>query len=253
MKHIDFLPDIYRQQRVQRRARRWWCTVAGVFAAAILAASLSQWMVRRSIQRELAEVEPKYAAALTREAELAILKEDIVREEEIAGLYTYLAHPWPRTQILSAVIRPLPASIRLSEINVAFEMLPQGAVILPASSNAQGNTQKAPSPASQDLTQLRSECDGRQVVLSISGTATVLTELHAYVDQVGKSPLIAAAHLKGVESAGTGQAAGEARFHIHVVVLAGYGQAGGPPLDPAVPRAETVSAIDKPLQGGPLP
>ena len=253
MKNIDFLPEIYKQQRVQRRARRWWCTVAGIFAVAVLGAAFSQWMIRRSIQRELTQVEPKYAEALRRETELQLVRQEISRAEEVANLYAYLAHPWPRTQLLAAIVRPLPESIRLSEVTIAFETLPQGPIINPASSatSSGGNANETPSPARADLAQLRSECDGRQVVLSLTGTATVLSELHAYVDQLGKSPLIAAAHLKGVESSGTGKAAGESRFHIHVVVRPGYGQPGGPHPGHAAPPAGHVSAREPLSRGAP--
>ncbi|HZL89969.1 MAG TPA: hypothetical protein VFB96_16495 [Pirellulaceae bacterium] len=244
MKNIDFLPEIYKQQRVQRRARSWWCTVAGIFAAAILSASLYQWMIRRGIQLELIQVEPKYAEALKREAELQLVRQEIARAEEVASLYAYLAHPWPRTQLLAAIIRPLPDSVRLSEVTIAFEILPQGVVIHPASSPA-GNLKQTPSPAIADLGILRDECDGRQVVLSITGTATVLTELHAYVDELGKSSLIAAAHLKGVESSGAGKATGESRFHIHVVAKPGYGQEGGPAVEPPRPPAGHVSRAER--------
>jgi hypothetical protein len=249
MKNIDFLPEIYRQQRVQRRARRWWCTVAGIFAVAVLSAAFSQWMIRRGIQHELAQVEPKYAEALQREAELQLVRQEIMRAEEVASLYAYLGHPWPRTQLLAGIVGPLPDSIRLSEVTIAFETLPQGPIIHPASSATSpgGNAKLTPSPASQDLAQLRNECDGRQVILSITGTATVLTELHAYLDQLGKSPLIAAAHLKGVESSGAGKATGESRFHSHVVVRPGYGQDGGPPVEPAAPAPGQVSASEQVL------
>lgn len=247
MKNIDFLPDIYRQKRHQRRAMRWWCVVGVVFAAAVLAAATSQWMIRRGIQHELAQVEPKYAEALQREAELAAVRQEIVQLEEVASLYAYLSHPWPRTQLLAGIIKPLPNSIRLTEVTMAFESLPQGPAVSPAAASARlsAGAKASPSPAKQDLTQLRNECDGRQVVLTVTGTATVQTELHAYVDQLGKSPLIAAAHLKSVESSGAGKTTGEARFHIHVVVRGGYGQRSGPPLDRAVPLHGQLSANNR--------
>lgn len=230
MKNIDFLPDIYRQQRIQRSARRWWCLVAGIFSVALLAAAASQWILRGSIQRELAQVEPKYAEALQREVQLQVVRQEVARAEEVASLYAYLGHPWPRTQLLAGVIRPLPASIALSEVTIGFQALPQGAP-LTAASRGTGAAKPAPTEAAQDMNTLRQECDGRHTILSITGTALQLNDLHAYVDQLGKSPLIAAAHLKGVESSTSGSP-GEARFHIHVVIRPGYGQPGGPEIAP---------------------
>jgi Tfp pilus assembly protein PilN len=243
MKSIDFLPDIYRQARADRSNRRWWCTIAGVFAIAILSAAVSQWMLRRRIETELAEVGPKYADALQREAELALVRQEIVRADEVAELYTYLSHPWPRTQLLASIVRPLPQSVRLTEITFGHESLTAGPPLTPASSPPSGGKPSL-SPAQADLLQLRSECDWRQPILSITGTASVLTELHAYVDQLGKSPLIAAAHLKGVEASADGQTAGQCRFQLHVVVRPGYGQPDGPRLESETPPPEHLSAVD---------
>lgn len=243
MKSIDFLPDVYRQARADRSARRWWCTIAGVFAVAILSAAVSQWMLRRSIERELAEVAPKYADALQREAELALVRQEIVRAEEVAELYTYLSHPWPRTQLLASIVRPLPQSVRLTEVTIGYESLPAGPPITPASSAPSGD-KSALSPARADLLQLRSECDARQPILSITGTASVLAELHAYVDRLGKSPLVAAAHLKGLEVSADRRAAGECRFQLHVVVRPGHGQPDGPRIEKDTPPPQHLSTFD---------
>ena len=34
-----------------------------------------------------------------------------------ASLYTFLKNPWPRTQLLAEVVRPLPDGIRLAKID----------------------------------------------------------------------------------------------------------------------------------------
>jgi Tfp pilus assembly protein PilN len=250
MKNLDFLPEIYRQQHRQRAARRWWCAVAAVFAASISVAAGSQWWIRRGIERELADVESKFAEALKRNVEFARLQEEIVRAEEVAELYTYLAHPWPRTQLLAALVRPLPDSMRLTELSITFEMLPAEAP--PSRAGEKGMPPAAkpePSLAVKDLQTLRQECDQRQTVISLAGVADDVNELHGYVEQLGKSPLFAAAHLKGVESAAQGSEAGHSRFLVHVVVKPGYGQPRGPhPRD--FPAASSVAPADVQLAGG---
>ena len=250
MKYIDFLPEIYAQKRVQRRARAWWCLAAAAFAVIVLLAASTQWMVRHGIERELAQIEPSYADALARQTQLQQIRQELAREEEIADLYAYLAHPWPRSQLLAAVIRPLPDSVRLTDIAITHETLPAGPVIV------QAKGAETPSPAAADLRLLRAEFDGRQTILTIGGTATSMSELHAYVDQLGKSRLIAAAHLKGVEAAAAGNFAVESRFHLHVAVRPGYGQEGGPAITPPhLHRAKTsgqdsvLSFVHVPLKG----
>ncbi len=227
MKNIDFLPEIYTQNRVQRRAQAWWSMIAAAFAAMVLLAATTQWMMRRSIEQALAQLEPKHAEALSRQLQLQDIRQEIERAEEIADLYAYLAHPWPRSQLLAHVIRPLPDSVRLTEITIAHEALPAGPPLTPAASLKTG-TKQTFAPAKIELALLRAECDGRQTVLTLVGSAATLSELHAYVAELGRSPLIAAAHVKGVETAATGNVVGESHFHVHVAVKPGYGQDGGP-------------------------
>ena len=233
MKYIDFLPEVYAQKRVERRAQAWWCLTAAAFAILALLFASTQWMIRHGVELELAEVQPKHAQALARHNELKSLRQEIEQAEEIAELYAYLAHPWPRSQLLAGVIRPLPESVRLTEITIAHEALPAGPPVTVATSPA--SSPSAKSAAQTDLALLRMECDGRQTVLTVVGTATTLSELHDYVDRLGKSPPIAAAHIMGVETS-TASAAGESRFHLHVAVRPGYGQQGGPTLVTAQAR-----------------
>ena len=237
MKNIDFLPEVYAQKRVERRTQAWWCLTAAAFAILALLFASTQWMIRHAIELELAEIEPKHAQALARQNELAAIRLEIEQEEQIAELYAYLAHPWPRSQLLAGVIRPLPDSVRLTEITIAHELLPSGPPVTVASSPAAPPGAK--SAAKTDLALLRSECEGRQTLLTIVGTASTLSELHAYVDRLGRSPPIAAAHLKGVETS-PGNLVGQSQFQLHVAVRPGYGQDGGPAL--VTPRNRTAKA-----------
>ncbi len=120
--------------------------------------------------------------------------------------------------------------------------MPAGPPITPAVSPRNAAKQVL-SPAQMDLTLFRTECDGRQTIMTLVGTAGTLSELHAYVAELGRSPLIAAAHVKGVETASTAGAAGESHFHVYVAVKPGYGQEGGPAVTPAHAQ-HAVSRLD---------
>src|SRR5258706_14981392 len=100
MKNIDFLPEIYRHRRALRHARLWWAGVAVLFSLAIGGTAATQWLFRRAIATQIAMVEPQYAAALQQDAQSAALQVKLAEAEELAGLYLYLRHPWPRTQLL---------------------------------------------------------------------------------------------------------------------------------------------------------
>ena len=118
MKNIDFLPDVYRQRRILRHARHCWMAVAMLFGLAIAGAASGQWYFRCSLAAQLQVVEPQLAISQQRQAEITQLEESQKRTEELAALYLYLEHPWPRTQLLAAVARSLPPSIQLTDLRM---------------------------------------------------------------------------------------------------------------------------------------
>src|SRR5262245_2931284 len=121
MKTIDFLPDIYHQREAMRRARLWWGIVVVIFSSAIAASALAQAYLRHGLHQQLDELAPQYAQAQTQVQELAGLQSQNLRAGHEASLYTFLENPWPRSQILAEIVRPLPDIIRLTQIHLAEE------------------------------------------------------------------------------------------------------------------------------------
>src|SRR5262245_36543866 len=111
MKNIDFLPDIYRKRAALRRAQVWWGIVVLIFGTAIGSAASAQYLLKCNIQRELRAIAPQYSESQLRVRELAGLQEQITAAARQARLVTWLEHPWPRSQILAEVVRPLPESM----------------------------------------------------------------------------------------------------------------------------------------------
>lgn len=231
MKDIDFLPDVYRHRQVLRHARLWWGGVAVLFSLAIGATASFQYYFRHRLNVQLAAIEPQYAAALQRDAELADLKAQVTATEELAALYLYLKHPWPRTQLLAAVAAPLPETIRLVDLRLIEESA--NVAIQPVGdrdvNNDSGKTGSAEIPSAKALlARLRSEFDRTSTILELSGQASSIDELHTYVDSLARFPLIASASLKGLESGGEARTDGSSRFHLRVVIRPGHGQPGAP-------------------------
>ena len=242
MKNIDFLPNAYRERNAFRNARAWWGVVVLIFGTVILATASVQFTWRRSAERELASLQDDYFAATQRDLELARLQKQIQGASEAAALYTYLQHPWPRSQVLAAIAGPLPDSVHLYAIHVREELLP---VVAPTGNSSgkrrTGGEAEGPklSPEQQDLATLRQECDSRQTVVELDGMTDDVQMLHRYVAELGKSPLVAAANLKSLEAVSTdaeqiGSEEGTVprlsgtRFRVHLAIKPGYGQPGGP-------------------------
>src|SRR6187200_2875646 len=100
MKNIDFLPDIYRQRAALRQARVWWCLVVLLFGGTIGSAVAAQVCLRVGLKRQLAMLETSFTTSQVQVHELANLQAQIAKSAQEAGLFTYLQHPWPRTQLL---------------------------------------------------------------------------------------------------------------------------------------------------------
>src|SRR5690349_13581296 len=114
MKNIDFLPNAYRERNALRNARAWWGVVVLVFGTVILATASVQVTWRRAVERELESLHDDYFAATQRDLELTRLQKQVQGASEAAALYTYLQHPWPRSQLLAAIARPLPEAVHLN-------------------------------------------------------------------------------------------------------------------------------------------
>lgn len=232
MKNIDFLPEIYRHRRALRHTRMCWMGVGMLFGLAIAGTASGQWYFRSALAAQLRVVEPQYATAVLRQAELVQLESDKGRKEELAALYAYLEYPWPRTQLLAAVAVALPSSIQLMEVRLSEQA--NGAAAAPQT-NGDGNRtslegEKGAKPTAKSvLLNLRATHDHEQTILELGGEAYSDKDVHEYVDALAKSPLFSSASLKGLESGGADKKIGS-HFTIRVVVRPGYGQPGSPAL-----------------------
>src|SRR5262249_21698346 len=187
-----FLPEIYRQREALRRARVWWGLVILLFGSAIGAAATAQGLLRHSLHRQLQDLQSQYAAAQDQVRELTDLQTQTLQAAQVASLYTFLEHPWPRTQLLAEVVRPLPDSIHLLRIHIREEELPKIAVPAGPRRPAPAEQDPAKRPgAEQDLTKLLEEMDIRQTAIELEGRTADVGRLHQYVADVSRSPLIA--------------------------------------------------------------
>ena len=226
MKTIDFLPDTYRQRAALRKARVWWCLVVVLFSGAIGSSIVAQVWLRLSLKRQLAIVEEAFLTSQVQVKELATLQSQIARSAQEASLFTYLQHPWPRTQLLAQVVKPLPGSIRLTQIHIREEDLPRETPQAGPQHRA-GDAQAAAKlhPPEEDLAKLQQEIDYKQTVVEIQGVTPNVSDLHEFVAELNDSSLIASAHIKSLEADQMQQQV-RTRFTLRLIVHPGYGQRG---------------------------
>ena len=116
MKDIDFLPARYRENDARRKAGVWRFALVLVLGGAVAAASLGQFAYRAKVQSQLVEIQPLLAQAHASEAHAAQLKSELHKVSQTATLYALVQTPWPRTQLVAAIVEPLDDTIVIHEI-----------------------------------------------------------------------------------------------------------------------------------------
>jgi len=244
MKTIDFLPESYRQRELLRRARLWWAAVTLVLGGAIGSAATAQAYLRRSLERELAALTPEFTSAHDQVRELTALQAEILAASHEASLVTYLEHPWPRTRLMAEIVRPLPESIRLTQLHVTEEELARPAAAVAGPRQAPAADAAKPVGAEHDLLRLFEEMERRQTVILLEGHTADVSALHGYVAELSQSPLVAHAGIKSMEAAPDKQLT-RTQFTLRLLVHFGPGQRGDTPVPPA-PAATAGQVLPPP-------
>jgi hypothetical protein len=245
---VDFLPARYREQSAKRKTNVWRVAVVLSFAGLILAAAGAQYRTRRALENQLAEMAPLGAAAQARSEQLGLLRAQLEQANARASLITYLQHPWPRTQILAAVLGPLPASVKLHELQLQREdrggNRGASARRFPQPAERSETDSETPTIAEQaDLEDLRSDFDQRRTIVSLEGTTENVGELHLYLNEAAHHPLILTAEVLSIERKGEEDVKRAAGFELRLIIAPGFGQSGGP-QQPAevVPSQKAIQA-----------
>lgn len=228
MQDIDFLPAEYFQRRVRRQARPWRIAVLTLFAALAAGAAAGQYLQRERLQAELDALLPAYQLAAAEQQRLAQMQAKLQAEEQIADLLAYVRHPWPKTQILRALLDGLPEQVVLEQLRIGRQQrqMHRPAEARPASAEQREDLSKLP-PAQRDLGALRQEYDTTEVYVRLDGYTSDSSALYGWLAALGKQRLLAKAELTAIETAQSNP--NLMRFGAVVVVAPGYGQPGSRP------------------------
>jgi hypothetical protein len=231
MHEIDFLPIEYRQKHARRQSQPWQVVVAMAIVGLVATAAIVQNYRRHRIENDLATIIPVYDAAVNQQNRMAEAQKRLQAAKACAELYTYLRHPWPRTQLLSALVAPLPGTITLQQIHILRETPangPAGEVRPPVDPKAQEERLKSLSPAARDLCKLSGRLDALQTVVVLTGTATEIAALHRYIGDLEAMEIFDKAELDSFNSIDNAKSGDVLQFRAVLAVQPGYGQQGGP-------------------------
>jgi len=229
MQDIDFLPRQYRQQHLRRRSQPWQAVVVLAFGALMAGTGVAQHRQRARIEAELEVIEPRYQTALEQKDRLTEIQGRLADVRSEAELLAYLRHPWPRTQLLAAIVAPLPDEITLGQILIHRAASQRQSVERRTRAEVQDEQPDRASlpPAARDLDELRDELDGVRTVVTLSGTARQSAPLHRYLGKLTEHALIAKTRSEAIENV-EGAEGPTLRFEAALLVRPGYGQPGGP-------------------------
>lgn len=243
---LDFLPASYRQQTVRRRDRRWRAAVV-VGGFVLLAAS---WIYRaydhRAARHNFEMLTSAHEAAVGTQAAWDDARQKLELANLEAALVTYLKHPFTTSQTISAIVGPMPESLRLTEIKIVREMLRTPEAHAPPRQSLGGAADVAELrlPAAQaDLNRLREEYDNQQIVVLISGDALDGEALHGYIRRLSESDVFVRAELTSLQRDSTTPADRDerSRFEARAVMRPGIGQPGG--LDAVATKTQLAKIL----------
>jgi hypothetical protein len=230
MQDIDFLPAHYRQRREKRQRKPWQIGVVVLFVLLLAAAAYGQHRSRRRIEQDLADVLPYYETAVRQTQRLNQLHEQLQREQSRAELLTYLRHPWPRTQIVAAILDRLPDEIMLESLQIS-RRLPPGQAAPPRLASERrkpkGEEEADLAPAARDLKKLREEDDRMETIVAVTGVSSSSEAPYTYFEHLDNDDLFVQVDPGKVEPQ-PGDGSLVHRFDVTVTVRPGHGARNGP-------------------------
>jgi hypothetical protein len=223
MRDIDFLPIEHQRERRQHRSQTVQIATVVIICALAAVTAFMQEHRRRQIRDELAVIAPVYNAAVSRKTQMNDLEQQWCGAKADAELYTYLRHPWPRTQLLAALISPLPNGITLQEVQIEQEPAdsPQG-------KDAENAKMHLPIAAQRDLARFRSRLDVLPTKIILTGTAAENVILSRYLNDLENVGFFEKADLDCIRHVENGHNGGVVQFRATVSVLPPYGNPRGP-------------------------
>lgn len=241
---VDFLPAHYHERSSKRRTDLWRLGVVALLGSVVAGTALAAHHLHRQAQCQLAAVDNLHGRSSSTAKKVAELQAQLQPLQAEAELLTYLRFPWPKSQILSAVVQPLPPAVTLVRLHVIRETSDKAARQEPARPpQAAASTDAAPKLS--DLQQLRAECDRQKCVVQLAGTVTEHTALYEYLGRLNDLGMFERVELGPVEQ-GAGQ--GAISFTARLTLRPGYGQPGH--SLPAAPRPGAPAVARHAVQEG---
>ncbi len=248
---VDFLPAHYLERSRKRRNDLWRLLVVALLGGVIACTAIFVHEFRRRAEDELVRFDSLGTKSTTTSSKLAALNAQLQPIKARAELLTYLRYPWPRTRLMSCVLQPLPASIKLTRLHIVREPTEKSdkrsdsAAAKPAAPTSatatSGSASKSPPPMLSDLQRLRADCERLQSVVLLSGTVSDPSALYDYLGKLGGDAMFSRVELGPVERSGNDE--DPTRFTARLTVRPGHGQLNGPERSGSEPPKPSIAGL----------
>jgi Tfp pilus assembly protein PilN len=187
MTDISFLPEDYKEKRIQRRTNLISLGLFIVVMGAIVGAYFVTNNQRDGVREQLDLVNEDFAEAARRLEQLEQLrwrKRQIIRK---ANLSSVLLERVPRSLVLSEMVNRMPENVALTELRLSTETIRTPRLTRSALEQAKSDRENKPVSDLPPLPQIKPT----QVKLLLTGLATTDVDVAQYMARLGRSAMFA--------------------------------------------------------------
>ncbi len=229
MKQINFLPNRYHEQGVKRKSRIWRAVLVALFGGVCLATAIGQRFLRTAVAEQVDAVATEHTKAQMTNERYNLVQNELRSWRAEAELFTFLRHPWPRTQMLSAIAKLMPNTVSLVKLEIQS--------VRPTPQASQRRRGRRPPPQAESSDQLSSQIDlnllreqygNNHTVMFVTGHTTDTTTIHTFVAVLADHIMFSKAELVSLEAIDEELRENTTVFQLRLVVRPAYGLTNGP-------------------------
>jgi len=216
---IEFLPKKYREKRKSHNFQVSRMLLVVVIVAGMSAVLLYQLAKLHAVNQQVAALDEPHARVMQLMQEVERRRAEVAVKRHHAKLLTFLDHPYPKSQVISAIASPLPSEITITRLQVTVEQT-VGANNKPPSEKGK----KAPKghPMELDLKQLVDEAKSRRYTVEVEGTTDDTSCLYTFLASLHQAEIIESAKIESIDPHQKSDGSEFSNFTAHVKIKRGY-------------------------------
>lgn len=222
MNEIEFLPKKYLEKRARSNVKWSRLLLLMLVLVGIVGVGLYQVAALHHLHSQLAEVDDEHQRIVKLMTEVNNKREVLNRLQHSARLLTFLEHPYPRSQILAALVNPLSDQIALSQIHLTHQQTDPNVfrTLADLSDPKQAATVH---PMKQDLNTLTAESRLRQCTVELAGTTDDPSTLYNFLTALHQSEIVETAKIESIDPHHRADGTEFSNFTAHIKIKRGYG------------------------------